>query len=155
MVDRDGSGNISAEELRNVLRGVYKSDVSETDVLRMMQQIDKDQNGEISKDEFLEAVMVFNLLSLCFSLFLPLTSLPQSWLRADKAQGTPTGSRKRKYAGEEREEIHKRIKRFFGQFKTGKSHDEVRRNVISELEEGYYSFFLLCCVLVVKLLIDV
>ena len=58
MVDRDGSGNISPEELRNVLRGVYKSDVSEADVYRMMQQIDKDQNGEISKEEFLEAIMV-------------------------------------------------------------------------------------------------
>ena len=51
LMDRDGSGKISKDELKELLRsqGYYPS---ETELETMMEEIDSDHNGEIDFDEF-------------------------------------------------------------------------------------------------------
>ena len=53
LMDRDGSGKVSNDELRGLLhsQGYYPS---ETELVTMMGEIDADHNGEIDFEEFVE-----------------------------------------------------------------------------------------------------
>lgn len=53
MFDKDGNGNISAEELRQVLKEMG-AEPSDSELKIMMQQVDTDGNGEIEFEEFCE-----------------------------------------------------------------------------------------------------
>ena len=52
MFDKDGSGTISAKELRNVL-GEQPGDIWN----KIMSEIDEDRSGEIDLKEFIQAML--------------------------------------------------------------------------------------------------
>lgn len=53
--DKDGSGSIDRTELKNVMRE-YNSDMSEGEIDRLLQIVDKDGSGLISYEEFIAQV---------------------------------------------------------------------------------------------------
>lgn len=56
-IDADNDGNISKEELKNIFGGSFVSDERGEQVWdEIMGQVDKDQDGLISFDEFTEAM---------------------------------------------------------------------------------------------------
>ena len=58
MIDRDGSGQLSKDELRGLIRSIRKHEVSEVEVNELIDKMDKDCDGQISKNEFTQAITV-------------------------------------------------------------------------------------------------
>mmetsp|Transcript_17717 Transcript_17717/g.49861 ORF Transcript_17717/g.49861 Transcript_17717/m.49861 type:complete len:1041 (+) Transcript_17717:66-3188(+) len=119
MIDRDGSGTITTEELGNLMRAALQQDVTRDEVNRMMNILDTDGNGNISQDEFVRAIA--------------------AWLEDDMKnkpyQATGSRKRKREIDGDDRADVHKRIKRFFTQVKSGTTFDEIRQRIEQEADE--------------------
>lgn len=59
LFDLDGSGQITADELKEVMGKLLGSQVSESVWLEMIAQVDLNGNGEISLDEFEAMMKVF------------------------------------------------------------------------------------------------
>tara|TARA_R110002050_G_scaffold84955_2_gene181302 strand:+ start:39 stop:422 length:384 start_codon:yes stop_codon:yes gene_type:complete len=71
MIDRDGSGTITVDELGNLMRAVLGENISQGDVSQMMNIIDKDGNGTISQDEFIRAVATWLMDDMSGKSFSP------------------------------------------------------------------------------------
>ena len=54
VVDEDGSGSIGAAELQRLLK-LLRLPTTQTEVLLMIAEVDKDGNGEVDFEEFLQA----------------------------------------------------------------------------------------------------
>eukprot|EP00007_Cunea_sp_BSH-02190019_P007547 CAMPEP_0174234814 /NCGR_PEP_ID=MMETSP0417-20130205/4453_1 /TAXON_ID=242541 /ORGANISM="Mayorella sp, Strain BSH-02190019" /LENGTH=1117 /DNA_ID=CAMNT_0015313229 /DNA_START=45 /DNA_END=3398 /DNA_ORIENTATION=- len=116
MCDSDGSGSIDASELRNLMRAVTNSEVTDAELSKVMNLVDVDRSGSIELEEFVAAI--------------------GSWLGGRDGATSPQmlgKRRKRAQSGqEEREEVHKKIKAFFQQEKRQESLDEVTRDLQKE-----------------------
>jgi len=53
--DKDGSGSIDRSELRNAMRE-YNCEISEEEIDRLLQIVDKDESGSINYEEFIAQV---------------------------------------------------------------------------------------------------
>ena len=55
-MDKDGSGNLDQEELKEGLEAMGVEDLMEDDVVRLMNSFDKDKSGKISVEEFFKGL---------------------------------------------------------------------------------------------------
>ena len=60
MFDKDGSGIISADEIREVLQSGQSETMSIKDVDAIIRQVDANGDGEISFEEFVHMMTGFN-----------------------------------------------------------------------------------------------
>ena len=67
VVDEDGSGSIGAAELQKLLR-LLRLPARRSEVLRMIAEIDKDGNGEVDFEEFLQVCTFMSTLILLMAL---------------------------------------------------------------------------------------
>jgi EF-hand domain pair len=116
MCDTDGSGSIDAAELRNLMRAVTNSEVTDAELGKVMNLVDVDRSGSIELEEFVSVI--------------------SAWLGGRDAATSPQLGKRRKRkvqsGQEEREEVHKKIKAFFQQEKRQQSLDEVARDLQKE-----------------------
>lgn len=101
MIDHDGSGSLSANELGEALLPILKYTPSEFEVKRILDLMDQDRNGVITEDEFVSAI--------------------ETWLAEDDTDivhsSASSSSRKRgrNMDDNERMGIQLKIQRFLGQ----------------------------------------
>eukprot|EP01119_Soliformovum_irregulare_P013118 TRINITY_DN3460_c0_g1_i1.p1 TRINITY_DN3460_c0_g1~~TRINITY_DN3460_c0_g1_i1.p1 ORF type:complete len:953 (-),score=284.24 TRINITY_DN3460_c0_g1_i1:498-3326(-) len=108
--DKDGNGFIDGHELRDVITLITEESPSDSELQKIMITLDKDKNGKITWDEFI-------------------TSMSAWFAEEFKAQGDDT-PRKRKLESsvQDRQDVHKKVKNFFQQFKEG-THERVRKMI--------------------------
>eukprot|EP00743_Colponemidia_sp_Colp-15_P006188 GILK01006654.1.p1 GENE.GILK01006654.1~~GILK01006654.1.p1 ORF type:complete len:1082 (+),score=190.54 GILK01006654.1:102-3347(+) len=109
LVDRDGSGSLSLNELAELMKTLTKRDPSPAECAALLKQIDADGNGSIEWHEFLEAMT--------------------QWLN-------DTGGLKRKRADiaspETRRKLHKSLASFFLQFQTSENFNEIQKKLLED-----------------------
>jgi len=105
--DRDGNGYIDGHELKEVFTLITDQTPTEQELQTLLAAVDKDRNGRIEWEEFVTAM--------------------GAWL-ADDNKGK-SGAQKRKASYDERQEVHKKVKSFFQQFKQDSQFEKIRREL--------------------------
>jgi serine/threonine-protein phosphatase 2B regulatory subunit len=122
VIDKDGNGAIGVQEIALVIKLLDPTsniNPSEQEVLALMRLMDKNHDGSIQLEEFMQAMA--------------------DWLSSDPVTKTGLKKRKRSEAFQhEREEIHKKVSKFFLQFRTNKSFDKIRANVNNLLTDNHF-----------------
>eukprot|EP01122_Echinamoeba_exundans_P009822 TRINITY_DN3538_c0_g1_i1.p1 TRINITY_DN3538_c0_g1~~TRINITY_DN3538_c0_g1_i1.p1 ORF type:complete len:1064 (+),score=289.89 TRINITY_DN3538_c0_g1_i1:121-3312(+) len=105
--DQDGNGSVDASELRVVIRALLDEDPTDEEMQQIMVTMDKDQNGRVELQEFIDAMA--------------------DWFSEDERS---RGAKRRKLnADQERQEVHTQIRSFFQQFKKGDNFDVIRKKI--------------------------
>ena len=118
IVDADGSGTISMNELQQLMQNLRQAPVQRAEVALIQEQIDNDKNDSISLDEFVQALTRWSASS---------KGIIKKRASSTGAPGSPGSPRRRtrsgsaelvdfQNVGQTREDILRNIKAFFNQF---------------------------------------
>jgi len=64
MIDKDGSGKISADELRQVMRSIGETEFTDDDIDEIIREIDMDGDGEVDYEGLLHVYQQTDLVNL-------------------------------------------------------------------------------------------
>ncbi|MDP2437176.1 MAG: EF-hand domain-containing protein [archaeon] len=122
LADKDGNGQVDANELKSIMTSVLKEEPSPEEISRFLELLDIDGSGTIEIKEFLKAMAV--------------------WLEEDYRQrpldtanpAAGAGTRKRGRDGmvsfeDERRLVHKKIRGFFQQFRQQRTFADIQKEL--------------------------